>query len=131
MSGKIGIALGSGGARGWAHIGVLLALEAAGITPDIVCGTSIGAVVGAMSATGQLPMFAQYVRRLTRVRLGQFFDFKFGAGGVIGGKRGLKGVEPMVAGRTIERLPRRFACVATDLATGDEVWLREGRVVDA
>jgi NTE family protein len=128
---KLGIALGSGGARGWAHIGVLLALEEAKLAPDIVAGTSIGAVIGAIHLAGQLAGFGDYVRRLTRVRLGPFFDFKIGAGGMIAGKRVIKVLQPILRERRIEDLPQAFGCVATDLATGDEVWLREGRIIDA
>jgi len=133
MTGKarLGIALGSGGARGWAHIGVLLALEEARIAPEIVCGTSIGAVIGAVHLAGQLGEFARYVRRLNRLRVSQFFDFKLGAGGMIAGRRVLKVLRPILREARIEALPRRFGCVATDLATGEEVWLREGRIMDA
>ena len=131
MNPKIGVALGSGGARGWAHIGVLHALEEAGLSPDVVCGTSIGAVIGALHLKGALADFAQFVRRMNRIRLSQYFDFKFSAGGVIAGKRVLQVLEPMLGKTAIEDLPRRFGCVATDLATGDEVWLLEGRLIDA
>lgn len=131
MTPKIGVALGSGGARGWAHIGVLHALEEAGLSPDVVCGTSIGAVIGALHLKGALADFAQFVRRMNRIRLSQYFDFKFSAGGVIAGKRVLQVLEPMLGKTAIEDLPRRFGCVATDLATGEEVWLLEGRLIDA
>jgi NTE family protein len=128
---KLGIALGSGGARGWAHIGVLRALEEAKLIPDVMCGTSIGAVIGALALKGALGDFAQFVSRLNRVRLSQFFDFKIGAGGIIGGNRVYKALEKMLGATRFEQMPRPFGCVATDLATGDEVWLREGRVLDA
>jgi len=128
---RIGVALGSGGARGWAHIGVLHALEAAGLGPDIVCGTSIGAVIGALNLVGALGDFARFVRRMNRVRLSQYFDFKFGAGGIIAGKRVLQVLDPIFGSTRIEDLPRPFGCVATDLATGDEVWLRQGSLIDA
>ena len=131
MTARIGVALGSGGARGWAHIGVLHALAEAGLAPDIVCGTSIGAVIGALDLVGALADFAAYVRRMNRIRLSQYFDFKFSAGGIIAGKRVLQVLEPIFGDTRIEDLPRRFGCVATDLATGDEVWLREGRLMDA
>jgi NTE family protein len=131
MTAKIGVALGSGGARGWAHIGVLHGLREAGLAPDIVCGTSIGAVIGALELTGALADFARFVRRMNRVRLSQYFDFKFSAGGIIAGKRVLQVLEPIFGDAAIEDLERRFGCVATDLATGDEVWLTEGRIVDA
>jgi NTE family protein len=87
MSARLGLALGSGAARGWAHIGVPRALDEAHLPPDIVCGTSIGAVIGALRLTGRLPDFAYYLRRLNRVRLSQFFDFKIGGGGMIAGQR--------------------------------------------
>jgi len=131
MAQKLGLALGSGGARGWAHIGVLSALAQVKVEPDIVCGTSIGAVIGAIALAGGLPDFAAYVRRMNRVRLSQYFDFKFGAGGMIAGRRVLKRLQPIFRDGRIEDLPRSFACVATDLSNGDEVWLREGRVLDA
>ncbi len=131
MSRTIGVALGSGGARGWAHIGVLRVLEDAGIAPAIVCGTSVGAVIGALYAAGRLPDFAQFNRRITRVRLSQYFDFKLGAGGIIGGGRVLKALVPQFGNATIETLARQFACVATDLGSGDEVWLRSGPVLAA
>ncbi len=131
MAGRTGLALGSGGARGWAHIGVLHVLAEEGLAPDILCGTSIGAVIGALHLVGKLPDFADFTRRLNRLRLSQFFDFKIGAGGVIGGGRVLKVLEGIFAGATIQSLPRTFACVATDLASGDEVWLTEGRITEA
>ena len=132
MNPKLGIALGSGGARGWAHIGVLGALAQARLEPDIVCGTSIGAVIGAVFLAGGLPEFALYVRRMNRVRLSQYFDFKFGAGGMIAGNRVLRKLQPIFRDvPRIEDLPGLFGCVATDLSTGDEVWLRDGRVLDA
>ncbi len=131
MSRRIGVALSSGGARGWAHIGVLHALEMAGFSPDVVCGTSIGAVIGALHIRGALGDFARYVRRMNRLRLSQYFDFTLSAGGIIAGKRVLQVLGPIFGDTAIEDLPRGFACVATDLSTGDEVWLRQGRVIDA
>jgi NTE family protein len=131
MSDGIGIALGSGGARGWAHLGVLRALEEAGLKPHVVCGTSIGAVIGAVYLTGQLDSFGHYLRRLNRMRVGQFFDFTIGGSGLIGGKRVAKVLAPIFNDTRIEELPRRFGCVATDLATGEEVWLRDGPLLEA
>lgn len=127
----LGIALGSGGARGWAHIGALAALDEAKLAPAIVCGTSIGAVIGGIYLAGQLGEFTRYVRRLNRLRVSQFFDFKLGAGSMIAGNRVLKVLQPMLRETRIEALPRRFGCVATDVANGEEVWLREGRLSDA
>ena len=125
-----GIALGSGAARGWAHIGVLRVLEHAGIVPDIVCGTSIGAIVGAFHVVSRLSRLEEWARRLNRVRLGRLFDFHSG-GGIIAGRRIARSLRPSLADTTIETLPRSFACVATDLRTGEEVWLRRGSVIDA
>ena len=132
MSRKLGLVLGSGGSRGWAHIGVLRVLEEAGIEPDIVCGTSIGAVVGALYIGGHAEDFAEWVLRLNRIRFGRFFDFRLGAGGFIAGKR----VQEVLNGRlgaasTIEGMPKTFACVATELNSGDEIWLRQGKLMDA
>ena len=131
MSVRLGVALGSGGARGWAHIGVLHALDQAKIRPDIVVGTSIGAVIGALYLVGALADFAQYTRRLNRLRLSQFFDFKVGVGGMIGGNRVLKVLKPIFGDTRIEGLTRAFGCIATDLATGDEIWLQDGDIVEA
>ena len=82
----IGLALGSGSARGWAHIGVIRALQQAGIQPDLVCGASIGAVVGAAYALGELDRFEQWARGLTGRTMFSFMDFKL-AGGMLKGER--------------------------------------------
>jgi NTE family protein len=128
---SLGIALGSGGARGWAHVGVLRALDEAGLAPAVVCGTSIGAVIGAVYLTGHLAAFASFLRRLNRVRLSQYFDFTIGGSGLIAGKRVAKVLRPIFADTRIEGLPRPFGCVATDLESGDEVWLRDGPLLEA
>jgi len=83
----IGLALGSGVARGWAHIGVLRALARAGITPDIVCGTSIGALIGWVYLAGRIDALEAWARRLNKVRLSRLFDLQFGSGGLIAGRR--------------------------------------------
>lgn len=131
MSRRIGIALSSGGARGWAHIGVLRVLEEAGHAPAVVCGSSVGAVIGGLYVVGRLNAFVQFSRRINRIRLSQYFDFKLGAGGIIGGARVLRVLAPEFGNVTFETLPRRFACVATDLGNGEEVWLKSGTVLPA
>lgn len=132
MSGlEIGIALGSGVARGWAHIGVLRALQRAGITADIVCGTSMGALIGGIHLGGHLDELEEWARGLNKLRLTRLFDFQFGRGGLIAGRRILEIFHPELRERTIESLPRRFACVATELGTGHEVWLQKGNLVEA
>jgi NTE family protein len=128
---KIGLALGSGVARGWAHIGVLRVLKRYGIKPDIVCGTSMGALVGGVYLGGRLDEFEEWARQLNKVRLSRLFDFQLGYGGLIAGRRILQIFDRELHGRTIEDLPGRFACVATELGTGHEVWLQSGNLLDA
>ncbi len=127
---RIGLALGSGSARGWAHIGVLRALQRAGIEADIVCGSSIGAVVGAVYAAGKLEVFEEWARRLDRRQVMSYFDFSL-RGGLIKGRKVFEFVEAQLSGRAIESLPRPYAAVATDLRTGSEVWLRDGLLLDS
>lgn len=127
---KIGVALGSGSARGWAHIGVLRALAEIGVKPDIVCGTSIGAFVGAAYANGDLARLEGWVRSLTWQEVVSFFDV--GArGGLIKGDKLMAFFERHFVDHDFNALPLPFACVATDLLSGREVWLREGSVADA
>jgi NTE family protein len=127
---RIGIALGAGSARGWAHIGVLEALLDAGIVPESVCGTSIGALVGAVYADDELGALKHWVHALTWRKLVGYFDVSFSSGLMKGGRLFdfLRG--DLLDGR-IEDLRRPFAAVATDLVNGREVWLREGPVADA
>lgn len=127
---RIGLALGSGAARGWAHLGVIRALESAGISPDIVCGTSVGALVGAAYAAGQLDRLDGWVRGLTWQGVVGLMDLKL-AGGLIQGARLLSFFRDHFQDTGIEHLPKAFGCVATELATGQEVWLRSGPVIDA
>lgn len=128
---KIGLALGSGVARGWSHIGVLHALRRAGIEPDVICGSSIGALVGGTYLTGHLDYLENWARGLTRRGLMKYLDLRFTGGGLIGGKRFDALYRESVGDAEIEDLDRPFAVVATDLATGHEVWLQTGRVESA
>jgi NTE family protein len=128
---RVGIALGSGIARGWAHIGVLKALARAGIEPDIICGTSIGALVGGAYAAGCLDALESWARELTKAGLARFLDFQFGHGGLIAGRRVVGAFNNGAAELQIENLPKRFACVATDPDTGHEVWLQHGSLLEA
>jgi NTE family protein len=128
---KIGLALGGGSARGWAHIGVLRALHHAGIYPDIVAGTSIGAVVGGCYVAGELEALEQFARELTRRRVLGFLDFNFSGSGLITGQRLCGVLDARLREALIEALPRRFVAVATEIGTGHEVWLSRGRLVDA
>ncbi|MCB1988577.1 MAG: patatin-like phospholipase family protein, partial [Burkholderiaceae bacterium] len=126
----IGLALGSGSARGWAHIGVIRALEQAGIKPDLVCGASIGAVVGAAYALGELDRFEQWALGLTGRTVFSFMDFKL-AGGMLKGERVIEFFRTRFSDRPIEALDMPFAAVATGLHSGSEVWLRTGSTADA
>jgi len=127
----IGLALGSGVARGWAHIGVIKALSEAGVRPDIICGTSVGALVGGMYLAGKLTLLEEWSRTLTRVTLLRYFDFQLGGGGLIAGRRLQKLLDDNLKGLAIEDLDRRFAAVTTELATGHEIWVQQGCMVDA
>ena len=103
----------------------------AGIEPDIICGTSIGAVVGGCYLAGRLDMLERWARRLNKIRLVGYMDFRVRKPGLIGGERIAKDLHESLGGRLIEELPRPFSCVCTDLLTGHEVWLNQGLLVDA
>src|SRR5262245_45755274 len=128
---RIGLALGAGCARGWAHIGVLRALNEAGIHPDIVVGTSLGAVVGGCYAAGELDAVENFARDLTRRKVLGFLDFNFSGSGLITGQRLCNVLDERMKDANIEQLSRRFVAVATEIGTGHEVWLSRGRLVDA
>jgi NTE family protein len=128
---SVGLALGSGSARGLAHIGVLRALEEAGITVDVIAGTSIGALIGAVAAAGRLDSLAATFRALDWPRMLSFFDVVLPKSGLIDGARIAAMVREHVPSATIEALSRPYAAVATDLATGEEVAIRQGDVIEA
>lgn len=128
---KIGIALSSGVAKGFAHIGVIRALLRHGIEPTIVSGTSIGAVAGAAYLAGKLDAFEDWGKSLSRFRLMSLLDFKIKTGGLIGGKRLMKLLEKNFGDLLIEDLKSPFVSIATDMVTGHEVWLRKGSLVSA
>ena len=127
----IGVALGAGAARGWAHLGALRALKRLGITPDVISGTSIGSVVGGLTAAGVLDQLEDWVRSLSMRRIIGYLDFRLQAGGVILGDKLMAEMSSILGNQTIEGLPVPFAAIATDLITGQEVWLREGSLVSA
>ncbi|MET0277202.1 MAG: patatin-like phospholipase family protein [Pseudorhodoplanes sp.] len=128
---SIALALGGGIARGFAHIGVLRALAKHGIEPEIVVGTSVGAVVGACYAHGKLDEFEDWARGLTTRGVLGYLDVSLGGSGLIGGDRLAAKLEQTLGDARIEDLPKRYACIATELGTGHEIWLTRGRVVDA
>ncbi len=128
---KIGLALGGGVARGWAHIGVLRALNKAGIEPDIICGTSIGAVVGGCYLADHLDTLEDWARSLNTRTLLSYLDFIIGGNSLLGGRKLDTVLNTYLKDRTIETLDRPFVAVAAELATGHEVWIEDGPVTDA
>jgi NTE family protein len=128
---SIGLALGGGAARGFAHVGVMRVLLARGIVPDVIVGTSIGAVVGGCYAANQLDAFEQWGRKLTKRGMMRYLDVSFSGAGLIGGKNLAKPLAAALGEQRIENLPLHFAAIATEFATGHEIWLTHGRLVDA
>lgn len=127
---RIGVALGSGSARGWAHVGVLQELAQAGIRPDIVAGTSIGAIVGAWYVRGHLDESEAWVRSLTRRDVVRYMDLAF-AGGLLEGRRLMEVYRQRFGDVDIKDLSMPYAAVATNLNTGQEIWLQKGSLLDA
>ena len=127
---RIGLALGSGAARGWAHIGVLHALTAAGIVPDVIAGCSVGALVGGCHAAGKLHQIEVFACSLTKRRILSLMDFQFAGAGLISGERLRALLERDLGSLTIDTLTPRFAAVATEITTGHEVWMTQGSLVD-
>ncbi len=127
---KVGIALGGGAARGWSHISILRELEAMQIKPDIVAGTSIGALVGAAYCLGKLEALEVWVREMRWQDVAGYFDIRL-SGGLIAGGRVMQALAGMIGDADFKDCHVPFAAVATDLVTGQEHWLREGKVLDA
>lgn len=128
---KIGLALGSGVARGWAHIGILRALEKKGIRPDVIAGTSIGAVVGAAHVTGSLDALEAWTRSLSKVNFFRFLDFKIRGSGLFGGDKLHRLMVENFGNADFEDLKTPFTAIACELMTGHEIWLKRGPVIDA
>ena len=128
----LGLALGGGAARGFAHIGVMRTLLANGIVPDVVVGTSIGAVVGGLHAAGRLDTFEEWGRSLQGMRniLG-YLDIRLDGSGLLGGEKLASRLEKAIGQIQIEDLPMKYASVATEVRTGHEIWLTHGRLVEA
>src|SRR6202000_3406867 len=127
----IGLALGGGAARGFAHIGVLKTLVARGIVPNVVVGTSIGAVVGGAYAAGHLDTLEEWARSLQPRNIFGYLDIRLNGSGLIGGAKLAAQLEAAMGATLIEDLPIKFATVATEVRTGHEIWLTHGRMVDA
>lgn len=127
---KIGFVLGAGSARGWAHIGVLRALTEEGIRPDFIAGSSVGALVGAAFAAGRLDQLEAWALGLDWKRILRLADFGL-RGGLIRGRRMREVFREQFVERSFSDLSVPFGAVATDLHSGQEIWLREGKVADA
>src|SRR3954462_3416166 len=128
---KLGLALGGGAARGWSHIGVMRVLEREGIVPDVIAGSSVGAVVGGCYAAGKLDEVEAFARSLTKRRLMGLLDFHIRGSGLIAGDRLKRLLEHDLVDQRIETLPIRFGTVATELGSGHEIWLTRGPLIQA
>ncbi len=128
---SISLVLGSGGARGLAHIGVITWLEEHGYDIQHIAGSSIGAVIGGIHATGKLSEFEQWVRAITRMDIVTYLDIAWGKGGFVKGDRIINALVELVGNQLIEDLPMRFTAVATDLEQQKEVHFSRGRLFDA
>lgn len=128
---KIGLALGSGAARGWAHVGVLRALAEIGVKPDVIAGTSMGAIVGSCYCAGLLDDLEAFARRLTRRKLFGLLDVNFSGGGLFTGSKVTRLLQTELKDTRIEDLVPRFVCVAAELRTGHEIWIQRGGLVNA
>ncbi len=127
---RIGLALGSGVARGWAHLGVLKAIDRLGLVPDVVAGSSIGALVGGFYLAGHADALEDWARGLTTLKMLRYLKLPLN-GGMISGSRLFGEADHYLGDLAIEDMKTPFVAVATDLWTGHEIWLREGRAVDA
>lgn len=127
----VSLVLGGGGARGLAHIGAIQWLTENGYDIRSIAGSSMGALVGGIYATGKLEIYARWVMALERIQVLRLLDPTFGRGGLFKGERIISVLRELVGDCAIEELPISFTAVATDFESGEEVWLNEGRLFDA
>jgi NTE family protein len=128
---KISLVLGSGGARGYAHIGVIEALEARGYEIVSVSGCSMGALVGGLYACGKLDAYKAWVRGLQPLDVAGLLDLAWDKRGLMTGTKVFGRLDELVGERTIESLPIRFTAVSADINRGKEVWFQEGDLLTA
>ncbi|EPH7217963.1 patatin-like phospholipase RssA [Serratia marcescens] len=128
---KIGLALGAGSAKGWAHIGVINALKKLGIEVDIVAGCSVGALVGAAFASHRLPVMEQWVRSFSYWDVIRLMDFSWQRGGLLRGDRVFNAVGQLLKISDIAECALKFGAVTTNLSTGRELWMTEGDIHQA
>ncbi|MEJ6783038.1 patatin-like phospholipase family protein [Aminobacter sp. Piv2-1] len=127
----VALALGGGAARGWAHIGVLRALDEAGVRIDMIAGTSIGALVGGCYLAGKLDQLEEFARSLTKRRIFGLFDLQLVGNGLFGGMKLDARMQQHMNGLTFQDLPKPFVCVAAEIRTGHEIWLSSGSLIKA
>lgn len=128
---RIGLALGSGSARGWAHIGVIDALTEAGIAPDVICGSSMGALVGAAHVAGRLGPLKAWAEGATWRKIAGLTDLRFTGGGLVSGRQIMTFLRDLDISAAIESYGIQYAAVATELSTGREIWLQTGPIHEA
>jgi NTE family protein len=130
---KIGLALGSGSSRGWSHLGILKSLEKIGIVPDIVCGTSVGALIGASYVSNKLPELEKWILSLSKLELAKFYSINPTTNGFVDIEKIKNFIHQCVApaDTLIENAKIRYASIATELHTGKEVWFKQGLFMDA
>ena len=127
----VSLVLGSGGARGLAHIGIIRVLEEKGFEITSIAGCSVGALVGGIYAAGKMTEYEDWVRNLTKFDMVNMMDIAWVGGGLVKGKKIIDKMIKLVGDRQIEDLPISFTAVATELESGREVWLSEGPLFDA
>lgn len=132
MSNKsLSLVLGSGGARGLAHVGVIDVIEEQGYRIESIAGSSMGALIGGVYAMGKLDVYRDWVCALDRGDVLKLLDFSFGAPGLIKGDRIMEVMRDLIGECRIEDLPIAFTAVATDLDARREIWIDEGPLFDA
>ena len=127
----VSLVLGSGGARGLAHIGVIQWLESNGFQIASISGSSIGALVGGIYAAGKLDEYAKWLIGINKVNMVSLTDFSWGKGGIVKGEKIIQTLVALVGNPNIEDLPLPFTAVATDILNEKEVWITQGRLFDA
>jgi NTE family protein len=127
----IALALGGGAARGWAHIGVIRALDEAKIPISMIAGTSIGALVGGCYLAGKLDELEEFARSLTKRSIFGLLDFHLGGNGLLGGLKLTHRLTEHLGRYSFGDLPKPFVCVATEIRTGHEIWLSSGSLINA
>jgi NTE family protein len=131
MKKSISLVLGSGGARGYAHIGVIEVLEKHGYEIKSISGSSMGALIGALYACGKLEEYKKWVLNLDLFEVIKLIDFSFAKSGMIKGDKVFDVIANIIGDIKIQDLPISFTAVATDLTTQKEVWFQKGSLLDA